>query len=528
VPPPRTPAATPPGFFQRLGGQLSRRAAASCTLDTRSLAAYRIGLGLLLLTDSLLRTRDFTLMFGPEGMLPLAAIADYFGGDSTNWSIACWRDAAWWGGAILAAEGLAGLALVAGWQTRPATIVGWVALVSVVRRTAPTTNAGDLWLGCQLFWSMFLPLGERWSLDARQRMSGGAATGAGPAVAVRSIASAALVLQLAAVYLGAGLAKCNPTWFEGEPVVHALSVHDHGTLLGTLLVQFPWLTRAAQWGVLAGEIALPLVLIAVPRPRVRGGLVALFVGYHLVIWLTMTVGLFAPIGIVAWLPLIPGAFWPTEISAGQPRVARLGRVASWACGLAVGLAAVSFGHAVTPWRGHPLPRLIGAPLNLTGLAQVWEMFALVPPQEQWVYGRAVLADGSVVDILREGRPLERVRPAGGFSTLPHHRWHKFFWVLPWPRARVFAGPAAAALARDWNERSPPTRRIESLEIRYVSQPVRDDHRAIRDTLIAAWPPRSPAGSGNLDRFLRRSDATAWPLRESPSSDASLTLLPPGR
>ena len=69
------------------------------------------------------------------------------------------------------------------------------------------------------------------------------------------------------------------------------------------------------------------------------------------------------------------------------------------------------------------------------------MFGEVPAQEQWVYGRAELADGSVVDVLRDGRPLETVRPGGGFLTLPHHRWHKMFWELPRPVGWAEAGTA---------------------------------------------------------------------------------------
>ena len=108
-----------------------------------------------------------------------------------------------------------------------------------------------------------------------------------PAVgAVRSVASAALVLQVAAVYLGAGLSKCNPTWFAGDALAHALSIHDHGTSLGMLLGTTPWIARPLQWGVLLGEIGLPLILIALPSPHVRGGLVALAIAFHATIWLT--------------------------------------------------------------------------------------------------------------------------------------------------------------------------------------------------------------------------------------------------
>ena len=129
------------------------------------------------------------------------------------------------------------------------------------------------------------------------------------------------------------------------------------------------------------------------------------------------------------------------------------------------------------------------------------MFGGVSPQEQWVYGRGLLADGSLVDLLRGGRPLEEERPTGGFTTLPHHRWHKFFWVLPTPRVRMFAPPAAAALARDWNARHTGGRQLVALEIRLGMQTVRGGDGTVRDAILASWPARSAAGAGNLERFL---------------------------
>jgi hypothetical protein len=475
----------------------TRWAKATFTLDVRSLAAYRIGLGLVLVVDSLLRTRDFSLMLAPDGMFPLDSLARFHGSPAI-WSLAFLHDSVWCSGGVLALEALAGGALVVGWQSRLATVAAWVAVVSLIRRASPAANAGDFWLACQLFWSMFLPVGARWSLDADRR---GAAT-TGPVTAVCSVASAALVLQLAAVYVGAGLAKLNAGWLSGEALTHALSVHDHGTPVGMMLGGISWLARSVQWLVVGGELVLPVLLLTVPKPRVRGLLVAAFWGFHLAIWFGMTVGLFAVIGIVAWLPLIPAAAWPTGAGAETGRVAGLGRAASWTCGLTLALAIAAFAHYATPWGRSPLPVVLRWPLNLTCLFQDWAMFGGVPAQEQWIYGRAVLADGSEVDLLRGGRPLERERPAGGFTSLPHHRWHKFLWILPRESVRVFAPPAAQALVRHWNQTQPPARQVTSFEIRLGIQDVRSSDDTVRDFLVAAWPAVSTAGGGNLDRFLK--------------------------
>jgi hypothetical protein len=500
---------------------LLARVAAASTLDTRSLAASRIGLGLLLLADALLRTRDFRLMFAADGIFPVATL-QRFNGDVSVWSLAFLVDATWWSGVILAAEGTTGVLLAIGLWLPWTTVAAWIALVSVLRRTAPATNAGDAWLACQLFWSMFLPLAACWSLDARKgiarfdarkglagfgvRRAGGTAALSPPLpTAVCSIASAALVLQIAAVYGGAGLSKCNASWFSGEALARALSVHDHGTAVGMALAHASWIMAPVTWLVLAAELAVPVLLLAWPTPRIRLLLVVAFMLFHGLIWATMSVGLFAAIGIVAWVPLIPGAVWDwcglRHAIGGQRVTASLAGWPAVLCGAALIVAGVSFIHTGFHWPTTPLPRPVVWAINAGCLVQNWGMFGDVPPQEQWVYGRGLCSDGREVDVLRAGRPLQTDRPDGGFSSLPHHRWHKLFWVLPRPHMRVFSAGVAEALAREWNAAHGPADRIVSLEIRFARRGSQAQDSVTQEVLVASWPPRDPAGVGSLERFL---------------------------
>jgi hypothetical protein len=472
---------------------------AAFTLDTRSLAAFRIGLGLILVADCLLRFRTFHLMFAADGIFPPDVLRG-FQATWSKWSLALVSDSPWCGGAVLAAEGVCGAWLVTGVCSRAATIAAWLAVVSVVRRTEPANNAGDSMLMCLLFWSMFLPLDGGWSLARRGR--------AKPVSTVLSLASAALVLQVAAVYLAAGLAKCNATWLSGDALAYALSIHDHGNSLGMQLSRLPWLTRPVTWLVLSTELLGPLLLLAAPTTRVRAVVAATFILFHVAVWTTMWVGLFAAVGIVAWLPIVPAGVWNalTGPRADSPRSA-LGIPAAVACGTALTLAAVSFLHGRGCLGPAPLPTPVRQLILAGGLEQDWPMFGQVAEQEQWVYGAATLADGRVIDLLRQGRPLERERPAGGFAALGTHRWHKLFWVMPREACRVFAAPTAAALARDWNARHGPADQVRSLELRFaMRRESRDGDQALKDILLAAWPERAPDGRGNLDRLLEASIA----------------------
>lgn len=469
------------------------------TLDRRSLAAFRVALGLLVTIDALLRGRDVSLMFAADGMFPPTLVRAYLD-DPWAWSLATLIDADWWGPAMLCLEASAGLLLAVGCCTRPATIVAWAAVVSVLRRTAPATNAGDAWLACLLFWGMFLPLGSLWSWDARRRPVGGT---------VRSTASMALVLQIAVVYLAAGLSKWNGAWFSGEALRFAMSVHDHGTPLGAWLFGGGWLARPIAWSVLTIELLGPLLLIFAPTPMVRAGLAILFTLFHLTICLTMTVGLFGYVGLAAWLAVVPSAVWNLLGShdagtnrGGECSDEREPWAARWILVATGTLALVSLAHDISPWRHRPLPRLVRSLIAIPLMHQEWGMFGDVQPQEQWAYARAELVNGDVVDLLRGGRPLETERPTGGFTTLPHHRWHKLFWVLPRPRYRLFAPAIAAALAREWNAAHTPSDAVETVELRFARLGRTPADDTLHELLLASWPPRDAAGGGNLDRLLR--------------------------
>ena len=71
--------------------------------------------------------------------------------------------------ALFVLAGVAAALLAVGWRTRIATFVSWFLLGSLHARNELVLDGGDHLLRYLLFWCLFLPLGARWSLDARRR-----------------------------------------------------------------------------------------------------------------------------------------------------------------------------------------------------------------------------------------------------------------------------------------------------------------------------------------------------------------------
>jgi HTTM domain len=116
--------------------------------------------------------------------------------------------------ALFAIAAVFALLLALGWRTRLATFVSWLLLTSLQYRNPALVFGGDVMLRMLLFWGLFLPLGARWSLEARRRPPA--------ADSFVSVASLALVVQIALVYVCSALNRTGPTWWDGRALHDAL------------------------------------------------------------------------------------------------------------------------------------------------------------------------------------------------------------------------------------------------------------------------------------------------------------------
>lgn len=474
----RAPARRRSGRIEGLLGALARR----FRVDPRALAALRISLGVLLIADLAIRSRDLVVFYTDAGVLPRDLLAAAYPTLSGLAVLHGLSGAAWVQAALFGLAGSAAVALALGYRTRLATAISLVFLVSLHARNPVILNAGDSVLRRLLFWGLFLPLGGRWSVDAvrSDRRQGSVAT----------VASAALLLQVVVIYLANGLFKLRgERWLDGTAVAAIFSLDHLTVLLGDVLATVPPLLAAAGVVWTALVLAAPLFLVLTGWPR--AALAGLLAAGHVGMALTLRLGLFPLISIAALLPFLPPAVWDrTGTMApglGSWCTARLHdcdrllpdvpALPGWAAIPTDRIATVVVATLlvlVLVWNGATLG-YVDAPASVTDRIDPeerrWDMFAPNPrTTDGWFVVVGELDGGRTVDVLREG-PVRWQRPPELASTYPSHRW--LLYMLGLRDAPRVLGPSFAAYqCRRWDDRHASS--LASLEVNFMAQPTRVD------------------------------------------------------
>ncbi|WP_287517549.1 DCC1-like thiol-disulfide oxidoreductase family protein [Okeania sp. SIO2C2] len=275
-------------------------------LDLRSLALFRIGLALIIITDLIIRAGDLTAHYSDAGVLPRTLLKEI--SNPLYWSINSISGAAFVQGLIFLFAGLIAIALLVGYRTRLATIAMWAFIISIHNRNPTLIFAGDDVLRVLLFWSMFLPLGANYSIDSALNSS----TEKLPK-RICSAATFALMAQMVLIYAGSAAYKTKSElwWPDGDAVYYSLSFDGYATTFGQILLSFPQpILKLLTWAALWFEWLGPwMIFIPFGITFFRSFAVVSFILLHITFGLCFTIGIFPFLSIVSWLALIPTPVW---------------------------------------------------------------------------------------------------------------------------------------------------------------------------------------------------------------------------
>ena len=435
-------------------------------VDTRSLAALRIALGIILLVDLCLRAGRLELFYTDAGVYPMAAHEAAYAGYAGT-SLHAFSGELWFQQFLFVVAGAFAVAFLVGYRTRLVGLVSFVLLVSLHARNPAVLNGGDRLLRVLVVVALVTPLGERWSVDALRRGAG--------RERVASVGTVALLLQPVVVFTANAIEKHGgEEWYAGDGLEIAVHNDVMTTTLGAALADHAALLTLLNYGWVT-LIAGSAVFLLIPVGRLRAASVAAYVSGFLGMGLTLSVGLFPLVLVAAVVAFLPGLVWdalsrrvPATVAERRPSAAALGplgrppaerrllsgdRERTVAAGVvACGRSLLTvLGVCVLVWMlafsastvaGHDVPDAV----DYEHLDQQrWGLYAPDPTESyDWYVSRAYLTDGSTANAFGGG-PVEFDRlpdPAAAYETFRHR---KFMSAV----GRAGADGAVAKSYADW-------------------------------------------------------------------------------
>jgi hypothetical protein len=456
-------------------------------LDLRSLAAFRVMLGVLLVLDALDRARDVRALLTDRGVLPV----------EMAW-MGSWRPSLPFelggvelGPVWLGVLALAGAAIAAGWFTRIAVAVAWVVVVSLQARNHLVLYGGDILLRMLLFWAFFLPLDAAASVAARRRpvpLAGQEESG--PPVAL-SGGTFAYTWQIALLYFATFVLKRGDTWHDGTAGWYAVHMDAYTGVLGSALRSAPGLLKLGTWAVLLAEALGPWLLFIPWRTAWwRTAVLAFFVAFHLSLEATLQIGWFPWISVCCWLPLVPGEVWDRLGWLAPPPLppATGWRRALGVTGSAAALAAVAMvtWWNLAGWWPEKMPTARGPVRKVAyqlRLDQHWDMYAPNPAlHDGWFVARAQLASGRSLDLITR-RPPTLARPPRLWGLYGSSRFNKYMHGLWDASAADLRDPYLRWQCASYNREAEPGERALDVELVLVRE------RSPRPGEVAQGEPR---------------------------------------
>lgn len=399
-------------------------------VDTRTLAAFRIALGSVILVDLSWRLLDLRAFHTDAGVLPREVMLSLE--PEWYWLLLphSWGGSVTYQATLFVVAAAFAVALVLGYRTRAATAACLLLTLSLHGRNPLVLNAGDQLLVHLLFWSLFLPLGERWSYDARFVDE--------PREEVVGLASAALLLQVFVVYLQNAVWKLRgDVWLQGDALAMVLENPVYAVYLSSHLAEYPTVVTSLNyiWLLMLSASFLLLLLTG----WVRAVFAASFAAAHAGMFLTISLALFPLVSIVSVLPFVqrepwdvvesrwPGVF---DRTAPQPP-SWLDRATAWTppsvpsdvrtlvlavlvMALLMGSAS-AMGYADAPQPAEPL---------VEPLETQWSLFAPDPsPWIGWSVVPGELESDETFDVYHETEPSWDWPPDS--RVVDHARWRTY-------------------------------------------------------------------------------------------------------
>ena len=433
-------------------------------MDLRSLAIFRISIALIIIVDLIARASDLESHYTDRGVLPIDRVIEH----SPKWrvSVHLLNGSIEFQATLFIIAGLFAVALLLGYHTRFVTPIVWFLTISLNSRNWLLMQGGDYILCLLLFWSMFLPLGARYSIDhlrnPRQFQESNVIFSGG---------TVAALLQICFVYWFSVALKSPKNWLiRGTGVYYALMLDRYVTNFGKLLLEsHPLLLKFLTYATMGLEAFGPLLAFS-PffSGPVRCLVILSFTVFHFSMGLALELWLFTYICMASWLLFIPSWFWDRLLrkfkTSVQSVYSPIREQTTWKNVLAVFfLIYVLMWNLRTVYPSLVFPKAIQSIGYTLRLDQWWGLFRGPSRKDGWHVIVGKLRDGTQVNLLNPDRTISWEKPELVIAIHKNHRWNRYF------RSLWFKEDYARYLCRRWNEMHTGKKQLASLEIYYLRE-----------------------------------------------------------
>lgn len=490
-------------------------------IDYRSMALLRMGTAAAVLINLAWRIPDLRAFYSDEGCIPrtcLLQLAD------APWFFSIYNGTGNWilVAALFVLAAVFALMLLGGYCSRFATIASWIMVVSLQNRNPMVIDGQDMLLRLMLFWGIFLPWGDFFSIDSMR-----ASARKLPRGTICSLATAAYTIQIILIYVCTAVHKNTPEWINGNAGLYSLNIDFVTTSLGVYLTQFPDFLKSFTYLTVVVEFFCPLLLLfPYGKGVARIIAVAVLSSFHVGLSLMFKLGFFPLFNIISLLAFLPSSFWDytskwrqrfhiseflnnalARASQTLPELAV--SVPAWmnttimarTKKIAFNVVVAFFITFVIVWNlstltgsGVQVPAFMHPIANFLRLDQNWFMFAGFKPQlNGWYVMQGALKNGHMVDVFRNGAELSWERPALISADYPNYHWRIYLVALFNHSYLAWRPYYAEYIAREWNKNHPADEQLEDLQIFYMYEGVlpETNHADRNATRLFVWQYKVP-------------------------------------
>ena len=286
-------------------------------VDLRTLGIFRFVFGLVCFFDIYRRIGYINTFYSDVGITPLSltssssfSLLSYFNIDSVGMVSLFFYISLFFS-----------FLFIVGYKTKFSQLVTVIAILSIHNRLVIVENGGDFVMNAFLVWSLFLPLGRRFSIDRllyslknyrdetpHSLNSGSLLTNEEPKN-YWGLGYFACILQISIIYFFNFINKSSGTWEEGSSLYYFYKLDIFLTPLGNFIKEFSlmpmWLSKILTDMTLQLELWVPILLIIpIYVLWLRRFSMISMIGFHIVIGITMYIGMFSWVMVSVLLLLL--------------------------------------------------------------------------------------------------------------------------------------------------------------------------------------------------------------------------------